>query len=153
MASYQMRLTDRQRKTGRYVQQAQRELRGAYLEEKKKRGLTLQEIADKLGVEKSVVSRRLSGEANLTLRILVEMAWALGREFSLSLPESLRQEEVASPPSLSKWSQSSELAAALEIRSLVDDTEAERLYADLFSSSREYALNDNWEPLPQLETA
>ena len=43
-------------------------------------GLKQQELAEKLGVHRSVVNRRLQGKSNLTLRTIAEMAWAMEME-------------------------------------------------------------------------
>jgi Helix-turn-helix len=41
-------------------------------------GLTRQELANRLGVHKSVISRRLSGATNLTLGVISDMARGMG---------------------------------------------------------------------------
>lgn len=46
---------------------------------------TQQSIADKLGVHRSVINRLLRGTANLTLRTLGELAWALNLEIIIML--------------------------------------------------------------------
>ncbi|WOH68022.1 helix-turn-helix domain-containing protein [Bradyrhizobium sp. BWA-3-5] len=56
------------------------------LSERKKDGkLSQQEIAKKLEVHRSLVNRQLSGEANLTLRSLADLAWAMDMEISFEL--------------------------------------------------------------------
>lgn len=54
-------------------------------------GLTRQQLADRLGVTKSVISRRLGGASNLTLGIVSDMARAMGfrPEFHLRAYETL----------------------------------------------------------------
>ena len=42
--------------------------------------MSQQAIAEKLGVNRSVINRLLRGTANLTLRTVGELAWALGLE-------------------------------------------------------------------------
>ncbi|WP_188910821.1 helix-turn-helix domain-containing protein [Salinarimonas ramus] len=61
------------------------ELQGALAAEKKTRGLTQQQVADLLEVNRSVVNRRVLGRDNLTVRSLAETAWALGYEPHLEL--------------------------------------------------------------------
>ncbi|MGA7810597.1 helix-turn-helix domain-containing protein [Bradyrhizobium sp.] len=53
--------------------------------EEKRGGLTQQELARRLDSRRSSVNRQLSGEAEITLRSLAELAWALDREISLEL--------------------------------------------------------------------
>ena len=44
-----------------------------------------QHYAKKLEVHRSLINRQLSGEANLTLRSLADLAWAMGMEISFEL--------------------------------------------------------------------
>jgi transcriptional regulator with XRE-family HTH domain len=87
MTSYQMRLTDRERKVGRAVYRTQRQIIRALAKAKDKKGLTQQALAEKLGVDRSVINRRVTGRANLTLRTLAELAWALGCELDVQFVE------------------------------------------------------------------
>jgi len=64
-----------------------RELVAAAVRAKKKYGVTQQQIADKIGVHKSVISRALSGRNNLTERTMAEICWALGVEPRLYLED------------------------------------------------------------------
>ena len=148
MRSYQMPLSDKQRKTGRFVYDAQRELLNAFVDEKKSRGLTQQEIADKLGVEKSVINRRLNGQANLTLRVFAEMAWAMDRTFNLSIPRELPDEvEIPVPARPDQWCQLKEEGT----HARPEAAEIEHaLTVGLFNASREYAQNDNINSTRQL---
>ena len=41
-------------------------------------GLTQSAVADKLGINRSVVSRRLNGRTNMTVETIAEMVWAGG---------------------------------------------------------------------------
>jgi transcriptional regulator with XRE-family HTH domain len=56
----------------------------SFVEEKMQNGLSQVKLAEKLGVDKSVVSRQLNGEQNLTLRSIAELAWALDRDIQFS---------------------------------------------------------------------
>ena len=62
-----------------------RSLAKAFLEAKRTRGLTQKKVADALGVNKSVISRALKGQNNLTERTLAELCWAIGVEPELTL--------------------------------------------------------------------
>jgi transcriptional regulator with XRE-family HTH domain len=81
----------RQQRVGRFIGQVRRELVKAFTEEQQERGLTRDELARELGVHKSVVTRRLNGSANLTLRVVAEMANALGRDIRFSLEKPVQQ--------------------------------------------------------------
>jgi transcriptional regulator with XRE-family HTH domain len=54
------------------------QLQKAFLAEKQSNKLTQQEIATRLGVNRSVVNRQLKGEENLTVRSAAAFAWAMG---------------------------------------------------------------------------
>lgn len=79
--SYQMRNDPRARKAGRFIYRVQKEIQKAFLAS----GLKQQEIAEKLGVNRSVVNKRLLGEANLTLRTIADLAWAMDAEIEFAL--------------------------------------------------------------------
>ena len=73
-----------------------RELLKAITEEKGV-GLTQQELASRLDGQRSSINRQLSGEADITLRSLADLAWALDREitFELRRPENAEGQNVA----------------------------------------------------------
>lgn len=66
-------------KGGRFIGDVKRALRLALLEEARENGMTQTEIAKRLGVNKSVISRIINGTQDLTLRTVGEFARALGR--------------------------------------------------------------------------
>lgn len=86
--SYQMRIDPRQAQQVRVISDVRHGLLDAFDEEHVAGGLTQQMLAERLGVNKSVVSKRLGGEVNLTLRSIADLAWAMGREikFVISKP-------------------------------------------------------------------
>jgi transcriptional regulator with XRE-family HTH domain len=53
--------------------------------EEKQAGLTQQELARRLQDKRSNVNRQLSGEDEITLRSLADLAWALDREITFEL--------------------------------------------------------------------
>src|SRR5258708_28270152 len=55
------------------------------LGEKKGGALTQQELARRLETRRSDINRQLSGEAEITLRSLADLAWALDREVTVEL--------------------------------------------------------------------
>jgi plasmid maintenance system antidote protein VapI len=84
--SYRMRIDPRASNSGRFVYRVQGELQKA-LEQS---GLKQQEVADRLGVDRSTVNRRLTGRANLTLRSIADLAWAMEHELHFSLKPKTR---------------------------------------------------------------
>lgn len=62
---------------------AYRALRLAFLRQREKKNITQSVIADRLGWNKSLVSRRLHGQENLTLRTLSALAFALECRLSI----------------------------------------------------------------------
>jgi len=69
---------------GRFIGRVRRELLKAIMEEKGG-GLTQQELARRLETRRSDINRQLSGEAEITLRSLADLAWALDREVTVEL--------------------------------------------------------------------
>ena len=61
------------------VARAQRAVQDAFSQAKDEQGFTQAELARKLDMDRSLLNRQLMGQANLTLRTLGEMAWALDR--------------------------------------------------------------------------
>jgi len=81
------RLTDpRRRDRAHFLGDIFAALNRAFQEEVEQSGLTKAEIANRLGVHRSVITRRLSGEGNMTFETLHDMAWAMGRRVTIDLP-------------------------------------------------------------------
>lgn len=78
--SYELKIDPMSRAAGRFIGKVRKELVSAVIEEKNETGINQQKIADKLGVNRSVINRLLKGDSNLTLRSIAEIAWALGWE-------------------------------------------------------------------------
>ena len=87
MTSFQFDVGSRARKAGRFIGRVRSELLKALSERKANAGLTQQALATRLGVHRSLVNRQLSGESNLTLRSLADLAWAMDMELSFELRE------------------------------------------------------------------
>jgi transcriptional regulator with XRE-family HTH domain len=67
-------------------------------------GITQKAIAERLGVTPGRVSQILSGEANLTLRSLADLAWALGMRFELvAQPADRAGTPAVDDPPLPDW--------------------------------------------------
>lgn len=76
--SFKLKLSAKDRATGRFMSRVHRALAKVVTEAKAEKGLTQQQIADAMGVDKSVVSRILNGESNLTLKTIGDISWVLG---------------------------------------------------------------------------
>jgi len=75
----------RARHAGRFIGRVRNELLRALSERKSENAFSQQALARKLGVDRSVINRQLSGEDSLTLRSVAELAWAMGMEISFEL--------------------------------------------------------------------
>ncbi|UOA32556.1 hypothetical protein DSM110093_02356 [Sulfitobacter sp. DSM 110093] len=77
--SYQLKIDPKSRKSARFISRLQKVIQKALIES----GKTQQEVAEVLGVDRSVVNRRLKGSANLTARSIAEFAYALDKDVSI----------------------------------------------------------------------
>jgi transcriptional regulator with XRE-family HTH domain len=84
MTFFRFDIDARSRMAGRLIGRIRRELLKA-ITEQKRAGLTQQELARRLESERSNINRQLSGEAEITLRSLADLAWALDREIAFEL--------------------------------------------------------------------
>jgi hypothetical protein len=84
--SFSLNVTPRRRAYVRLIGDIQRALNLALSEEHAKRGLTRKMIADLLGKNKSVVTRKFSGSGNMTLETLADLAYALDRPVKIEIP-------------------------------------------------------------------
>lgn len=96
MTFFRFDIDARSRTAGRFIGRVRRELLKAITEEKGA-GLTQQELAQRLEIQRSSINRQLSGEADITLRSLADLAWALDREitFELRRPDNTEGQNVA----------------------------------------------------------
>lgn len=76
--AFKFSIDPKKRASARFMNDVQREIIRAFIEEKKATGINQGTIAKALGVNRSVVSRLLKGEGDLTLRSVAEISWALG---------------------------------------------------------------------------
>lgn len=79
MTSFRIGIPPRDKRIGRFITRVQEEIRRAFVEESERTGLTQQMLADKLGMDKGALSRRLNGQSNLTLATIAELAHGLDR--------------------------------------------------------------------------
>lgn len=82
--SYKMKISKRDRSAGRFKSRVHRALMKAIIAAKTEKGMTQSQIAEMMGVDKSVVSRILNGQGNLTLKTIGEISWVLGLRPELS---------------------------------------------------------------------
>jgi transcriptional regulator with XRE-family HTH domain len=96
MTFFRFDIDARSRTAGRFIGRVRRELLRA-ITEQKRAGLTQQELARRLEIRRSNINRQLSGEAEITLRSLAELAWALDREitFELRRPDNANGQNIA----------------------------------------------------------
>ena len=81
--SYRMRISSRARHVGRFIAKVHKEIQNIFSSS----GLSQQELATRLDVDRSTINKRLLGEANLTLRSIGELAWAMHKEVSISFKD------------------------------------------------------------------
>ena len=85
MTSFHFDIGARARNAGRFIGRVRGELLRALSERKSEGGLSQEALARKLDTERSLINRQLSGESNLTLRSLADLAWAMDLEISFEL--------------------------------------------------------------------
>ena len=86
MKTRSFRIDKRRRSYLRLISEIKHALAQALTEEHAERGLTMAEMARVLEVDRSHISRKLSGETNMTLETLADLAYALDRPVKVSLP-------------------------------------------------------------------
>ena len=89
MTCFHFDIGSRARHAGRFIGRVRGELLRVLAEKKARGGLPQQALAEKLGVKRSLINRQLSGEANLSLRSLADLAWAMGMEISFELKQPM----------------------------------------------------------------
>ena len=91
MTSFQFDIGSRARNAGRFIGRVRNELLKALSEAKQNGKLSQQALAKKLDVHRSLINRQLSGESNLTLRSLADLAWAMEMEISFELRKPMSE--------------------------------------------------------------
>lgn len=74
--SYKIKIDPKSRKAARFISQLQKKIQKVLVAS----GKTQHEVAVILGVDRSVVNRRLKGSANLTARSIAEFAYAFDKD-------------------------------------------------------------------------
>jgi transcriptional regulator with XRE-family HTH domain len=89
VTSFHFDIGSRARHAGRFIGRVRGELLRALSLRKSEGGLPQQVLAEKLGIQRSLINRQLAGEANLTLRSLADLAWAMDMEISFELKKPM----------------------------------------------------------------
>jgi hypothetical protein len=85
MNSYVFDIGERARKVSRALGKLHSALQAAFIAEREARKLTQQAIATRLDVNRSVINRQLTGIENITVKSVVELAWAMGWETKIEI--------------------------------------------------------------------
>lgn len=80
MSSYEFNIGAKARAGTRFLSDVRDEIHRAFSVEKGKRKITQLMIAERLGVNRSVVNRQIMGLENLTVKSIGELLWAIGWE-------------------------------------------------------------------------
>lgn len=94
MMSFLFEIDERSEKVARFIGRVRKELVRALVDAKRHYRVSQNDIAAKLDVNASVLSRQLSGEGNLTLKTVADLAWALDKEPFFELREPERNREI-----------------------------------------------------------
>lgn len=85
MNSYDFELSEKEVAGSTAIMRLGRKLASAFARKARAENLTKAMIAERLDVDKAVVSRMLAGNANLTFRSFGELCWAMGIRPEISL--------------------------------------------------------------------
>ena len=85
MTCFHFDIGGRARHAGRFIGRVRSELLRALSERKSESGLSQEALAQKLDAKRALINRQLSGESNLTLRSIADLAWAMDLEISFEL--------------------------------------------------------------------
>lgn len=84
--SYRIKIDAKSRAVAKYISALQEKIQAALVAS----GMTQQEVAEKLGVDRSVINRRLKGKANLTARSIAEFSYAFDKEVVTDFLDKVR---------------------------------------------------------------
>lgn len=77
--SYRMQVDPKSRKAARFISRLQRTIQRSLIAS----GMTQQQVADALNVNRSVINKRLKGNANLTARSIAEFAYVFDKDIEI----------------------------------------------------------------------
>jgi hypothetical protein len=115
MTSFRFGIDERNLTVSLMVHRIRDKLQRALLEEKQNQKFTQAQLARKLGVDRSVINRQLSGRENISVRRLAEFAWALGRDISFELPKDLPAQGTNLPSSVPPIAASAHVASSTAV--------------------------------------
>jgi len=87
MGSFQITISPKRRAAARFISDVRRAIQEAFAVQQSANGLTQSEIARRLEVHRSIISRELRGNSDLTLGRVGELAWALGKKAVFELED------------------------------------------------------------------
>ncbi|MCC0807594.1 helix-turn-helix transcriptional regulator [Methylobacterium sp. W2] len=73
------------------------QLRDQFAKKSHARTETQSSIADKIGVNRSVINRRLTGQTNMTLESVADLVWALGCCIDIDIYDPTERPEINHP--------------------------------------------------------
>ena len=85
--SFSLKISAKDQATGRFKSRVNWAMVMAVVKAKKRRNVTQSQIADKMGVDKSTLSRIINGQGNLTLKTIGDISWALGLRPDITFTE------------------------------------------------------------------
>jgi len=91
--SYRMQIDPKSRKAARFISRLQKTIQKALIAS----GMTQQQVAEVLEVDRSVINRRLKGNANLTARSIAEFAYAFDRDVEIRFVDRSVSEQSNTP--------------------------------------------------------
>lgn len=77
--SFRMQVDPKSRKAARFISRLQRTIQNALIAS----GMTQQQVAEALDVNRSVINKRLKGSANLTARSIAEFAYVFDKDIEI----------------------------------------------------------------------
>ena len=113
--SYKFKISPKRKLYAALIGDVHQELYDAFARRAKKDGLTKSALAEKLEINKSLVTRKLNRTSNLSIRSLAELAWALDYlpKFSMTALEDINSNQPTwneiysinqtSTSSINKW--------------------------------------------------
>jgi transcriptional regulator with XRE-family HTH domain len=91
VTSFHFDIGERARHAGRFIGRVRGELLRALSERKSEKGFSQEALARKLDAKRSLINQQFSGETNLSLRSLADLAWAMDLEISFELKKPVAE--------------------------------------------------------------
>lgn len=93
--SFQINLSDQSKASARFIRRVHREIQKAF-SSRSKAGLSQQDLAAKLGINRATINKRLLGQDNLTLRSIADLAWAMDSDIDFKIIPRMPQRNTNS---------------------------------------------------------